>query len=775
MKLLVLEHNTAQQDRMRAMLEEQGHELSFHIPSGLRATEGVSQYDAIVLLLSPSPKLPCLAELFRRLRNFESCAQSPILAIGAHALATKDLQALLAAGIQDYLGPPLESIRIEQRLQILERQARKTAELHRKIQYLGQKQQRRQRTEKALRTSMEDALKRSWDYLEILNDSLEDAIITLTMPERVIEYGNRAVERILGYTIDECQGESFDLFFPNHRGEREFSQQLHGAIRAQRASLHTEHILQRASGERFTAEITTTFMYEQDKLTRTVSSIRDITERKEMEDALRQERASLALKVEERTGELQMANKELAQASQHKDRFLANMSHELRTPLNAILGYAKILRKSDDLTQIQKDGLQTIQKSGEHLLHLITDILDLSKIEAGRLDLQLTELYLPDFLSHIADMIRVRAEEKSIHFSHEYDSGLPQGILADEKRLREILINLLDNAVKFTSQGEVLLRVCPREKSERYAWVLFEVEDSGPGISPEYLEDIFQPFQQGEQSSYSVEGTGLGLSICRQLVRLMGGDLKLRSTPGVGTTFSFVLEFPILEEIEAVPEPQLLEITGYKEPMRRILLVDDKPENRQILFHTLAPLGFILSEAESGLDCLAQLAEDAVDLVLLDLRMAELDGFETARRIRNLPGGEQVKIVATSAGVFEETREKSLATGCDDFLPKPIDEGELLDTLERLLRLEWISSDRPEETTNTPCADTIFPSLATADIEELRTFARHGNITKILRSLERLETHGDEYQPLIRLLRRHVASFQMKNILEVIESLETHA
>ncbi len=773
MKILLLEHKIEQKSRIKTILNAQGHELSSRIPLELPKEEGSRAYDVVLLLVSPSPDLPYLTELCRRLRSFSCCVQSFILVFSEQPLADAELQTLLDAGVQDYLGPPLQAELLQQRLLVIERQAQGLAQLQRKIHYQTQKQQRRQRTEKALRISMEDALKKSWDYLEILNDSLEDVILTLIMPERLIEYVNRAVEKILGYTLDECQGESFGMFFPNHRGEREFSQQLHDAIGTQQRSLHTEHILQRASGEQFTAEITTTFLYEHAQLTRAISSIRDITERKEMENALEQERASLALKVQERTGELQWANKELARASRHKDRFLANMSHELRTPLNAILGYAKILQKGGGLTQLQQDGLHTIQKSGEHLLHLITDILDLSKIEAGRLDLHVSELYVPDFLTHVANMIRVRAEEKAIRFTYEHDPELPKGIRADEKRLREILINLLDNAVKFTTQGGVVLRITLQEKREQQVGLLFEVEDTGPGISPEHQDDIFQPFQQVTQQSYFTEGTGLGLTICRQLVRLMGGELELHSVLGVGSTFSFELKFPVLEDFRPHPQRQQLEISGYGGPARRIMLVDDKTENRKILLNILAPLGFELSEAESGLDCLVKLSEEAIDLVLLDLRMVGLDGFETAHRIRMLSVGKALKIVATSASVFEETRLKSLAAGCDEFLPKPIDEQELFAVLQSLLKLEWTHQAQPEEEKEL-LAETRFLPLATDDIKELRKLAHHGNITRILHYLGQLEARDAEYQPLTRALRTHTTSFRMNKVLEIIDALETY-
>jgi PAS domain S-box-containing protein len=654
-----------------------------------------------------------------------------------------------------------------------------------------------------LRKQMEDALKKSWDYLENLNNSLGDAICTVKMPEQVIEYVNRSVENIFGYTVDECIGKHTDMFFPDHDSYGDFSRRLMEAIQQRKDILRTEHVLQRKNGKGFTAEIITTFLREQNTPTGIISIVRDITDRKHMELALEQERASLTRKVEERTAELKRINAELARASQLKDEFLANMSHDLRTPLNAILGYAKILKKTKNLSQLQIEGLETIQSSGEHLLNLINDILDLSKIEAGRLELHPTKFHLPEFLEQIASMIRIRAEYKEIAFAYEHDLNLPVGVCADEKRLREVLINLLDNAVKFTEKGSVCLRVSAiREFHELKEFdvlssenspthqltnsstpkthqLRFEVEDTGPGIAPEQRDEIFLPFQQGGKQRYSSEGTGLGLSISQQLVKMMGGELHVESTVGEGSTFWFELDLPEVPESclkTRLPQP---EITSYRGVQRTVMIVDDNRGNRAVLRGMLLPLGFEIIEAVSGQECLDTATRVKPDVIFLDLRMPGMDGFETAQRIRASPEIRDVTIIAISASVFEETRKTSLESGCNDFLSKPIEEEQLLECLHTHLNLEWIYRDDvggnmlPEVRTSPISPLTVTLPAAEADI--LRQLAVCGNITRLLDQLDHIERLGEQYRPLVTELRKLAKSFQVNKIVEYFEQLEkTH-
>src|SRR6185369_11491737 len=312
----------------------------------------------------------------------------------------------------------------------------------------------------------------------------------------------------------------------------------------------------------------------------------------------------------------------------------ANMSHDLRTPLNGILGFAQILQWDRSLTERQQLGVAAIRQSGEHLLTLINDILDVAKIEAGKLEIVPCEFHLAKFFHVIADIIRVKAEQKpELRFSCDFAPDLPEAVCADERRLRQVLLNLLDNAVKFTQRGEVLLRV-------RFApptRLRVEVEDTGVALSDEQLARLFQPFEQVGDAQQRSGGTGLGLVISRQFVRLMGGDVQVKSRPGRGNLFWFEIDVPASRW--ATPENACAEqvVVGYRGPTKRVLIVDDVPENRALLVEALTGVGFEVFEAATGHDGLAQSQSLKPDLILMDIVMPDIGGMEVIRRLRRLP------------------------------------------------------------------------------------------------------------------------------------------
>lgn len=302
----------------------------------------------------------------------------------------------------------------------------------------------------------------------------------------------------------------------------------------------------------------------------------------------------LEVKVQERTLELQEKNVHLQKAektaqsaNRAKSDFLANMSHELRTPLNGILGYAQILKRDKSLTNSQKDNVGIIYQCGDHLLNLINDILDLSKIEARKMELHPTDFHFPEFLQGIAEICRIRADQKGICLIFEQITQLPTGVKADEKRLRQALINLLGNAVKFTETGGVAFKVGYHEGKIR-----FQVEDTGVGMASEQLEEIFLPFQQVGDHSRKAEGTGLGLAITRQLVQMMGGKIQVKSTFGKGSIFFFDLDLPEVSQYADIVKEEQRNIQGFNGYKRKVIVADDRPENRSILVKMLSPLGF---------------------------------------------------------------------------------------------------------------------------------------------------------------------------------------
>ncbi|MDY7020637.1 MAG: PhnD/SsuA/transferrin family substrate-binding protein, partial [Cyanobacteriota bacterium] len=315
-------------------------------------------------------------------------------------------------------------------------------------------------------------------------------------------------------------------------------------------------------------------------------------ERKRTEATLREINTDLENRVAARTSELEKAKQQAEKANKAKSIFLSSMSHELRTPLNGVLGYAQILRRDRSLKPAQVNGLNIIYNSGQHLLMLINDILDLSKIEAQKLELYPSEVDLNSILESVVDLIKVRALEKQILFKYEPGYHLARGIKADEKRLRQILLNLLGNAVKFTDQGEVILRVSQIESEDKFAKICFEVIDTGVGISAEQMQKIFQPFEQVGDIKRRADGTGLGLTITRQLVELMGSQLQVKSEIDKGSTFWFNVNFPIAETLTQSLSKSSRNIIGYQGKPHTILVVDDKVENRLVLQGILEPVGF---------------------------------------------------------------------------------------------------------------------------------------------------------------------------------------
>ena len=412
------------------------------------------------------------------------------------------------------------------------------------------------------------------------------------------------------------------------------------------------------------------------------------------EQELQGHRDHLEELVRERTHQLRVAKDRAEVANQAKSDFLARMSHELRTPLNAILGYAQILKMDNSLSSRQQGILNTVHSSGEHLLTLIVDILDLSKIESGKVALHPTAVDPRELVGMLDDVMRIKAAEKGLNFLAVCEADVPAGLLMDDKRVRQVLLNLLSNAVKFTARGSVSLRVlrleAPAGALADAVRIRFEVIDTGAGIRPEDLQRIFEPFEQAGDARSRAAGTGLGLAISQQLVRLMGGELTLESTLGEGSTFHFSLDMPVV--LEPVPGPVAMpSMAGYDGPRCRILVVDDVPVNRQMLSALLQPLGFDVDEAGDGQEALDQWRTQHPDLILMDLVMPVMDGFEAIRRIRaSETEGQHLPILALSANVGEADRAAAREAGADDFLAKPVQHNELLERIGQALQLTWL-------------------------------------------------------------------------------------
>ena len=383
-------------------------------------------------------------------------------------------------------------------------------------------------------------------------------------------------------------------------------------------------------------------------------------------------------------------------ANQAKGEFLAHMSHELRTYLSSILGYAKILQRERQILR-QIEGLKIIEQSGKQMLTLINDILDFSKTEASKMELRPSDLHFSTFLEGIVGIVKLRVLEKGILFHYEAQDNLATGIRADEKQLRQVFLNLLDNALKFTDQGKVTLRVSVIDRvkassatSQPQQTIRFEVIDTGVGISPQQLKKIFQPFEQVGAPERQASGTGLGLAISRQLVKLMGGELKVKSELGKGTTFWFDLTFPVVKVVAQVPQEQAAQVVGYKGKRRKLLVVDDQVEHRSLLLNMLECLGFEVITAENGKRGLEITYKILPDLILTDLFMGSISGFGMVQELRQKEEFKDVPIIAATASTFEGVEKELRRVGCNAFLRKPIDEKQLMALLEQYLQLEWI-------------------------------------------------------------------------------------
>ncbi|WP_414620618.1 PAS domain S-box protein [Calothrix sp. CCY 0018] len=495
--------------------------------------------------------------------------------------------------------------------------------------------------------------------------------------------------------------------------------------------------------------------------------------------------------LEKSAMQLSRAKEAAESTNQAKSSFIAHMSHELRTPLNGILGFAQILQADDTLTKEQLQKIDTIHQSGEHLLTLLNDILNLSKIEANQLELELKDIPFPLFIEKINSIINVRAQQKNIAFNYQALSPLPAVIRGDETRLRQVLLNLLGNAVKFTDKGDINFSVSNLGKCEestrnnKDCLIRFKIADTGIGILPEKAKEIFLPFHQLTQDDSINEGSGLGLTISQEIVNLMGGEIIVDSTPGKGSAFYFDICVSEIENAQINTDINLeIQPIGIKGKHPKVLVIDDNKINRAVVTSYLENLGFQIDRAINGKQGLEKVESFKPDLILMDLVMPVMDGFEATQALRNNPQFKDLPIIAVSANAMFDAQLSSYRTGCNAFLSKPIDLKLLIKSIAQFVEIEWIypsssklpSFDRdskPNEIAAYQDTNTLEPIVPPSEeqLTHLIHLTQIGDIEAIIEFAEHLEELDTKYLSFIKKVCGLAQSFQQHKLLKFLEDL----
>jgi PAS domain S-box-containing protein len=587
------------------------------------------------------------------------------------------------------------------------------------------------------RKTAEEALRASQEKLTFLLEQALLGIIEWDVDFRAREW-NPAAEAIFGYSREEAIGRHATELIVPEAVWAEIDPVWQSLLRQTGGRLHTNENVTKDGRTILCEWVNAPLTDDNGDVVGVMALVRDVTERKLAE-------------------ELRVAKTAADAASAAKTAFLANMSHEIRTPMNAILGFSQLLRHEKGLSERQQQQLAIIGTSGEHLLALINDVLEMSKIEAGRISVHPSAFDLHSVFHEMGSMFELRAQTKGLGLRVAFEDDIPRFVFTDENKLRQVLVNLLGNAVKFTDEGRVELRAMVRSDDEGLLRLFVEVRDTGMGIAPENMERLFHYFEQATYGPEGQLGTGLGLTISREFVHALGGEITVESELGVGSTFKFdiAIEEATMDEVADKNEARQVMCLCPGEPHYRILVADDAPDNRELLVEMLEPIGFDVRSVANGREAFDEFEEWRPQLILMDMRMPLMDGYEATRRIRSSPGGPDVAIIGVTASAFAEMRQGVFDAGVDEFVVKPFRESELLDKIGKLLNVHYIYEKRARGA-EAKAADALDPAAMAKLPAELRSRIRHAatsaDFDAVLELVDEVGRHDERSAVALRTL-----------------------